>query len=305
MNNKILSIWNQTAICLKQHSPQIMVAGGCIGAVAGGVMACFATMKLGDILNAHREQVSNIQNFSEQTEDTKKEVRKARLKTGIRIAALYGPSVAVEAASITSILAGHHILHKRNMALAAAYTVLDAGFKEYRGRVVDRYGEEADRDLRNGTHEETIQETVRDEDGKEQTTQKTVHVTDKAVPSDYARYFCYGEAQGAEQNDDYNLFFLQAQERVANQMLQAKGMLTLNDIYDMLGIKRSIAGQRVGWVYDKHNEGSGDNYIDLRIQDVYRKRSDASGDYEHVLMIDPNVDGVIEEHAYHMGLITE
>ena len=303
MNNKILSIWNQAANCLKQHSPQLMVAGGCIGTVAGGIMACFATMKLGDILNAHREQVKSIREAK--SEDEKKEVQKARLKTGIRIVALYGPSVAVEAASITGILAGHHILHKRNMALAAAYTMLDAGFKEYRGRVVDRYGEEADQELRNGTHKETVQETVQDENGKEQTVEKTVHVTDKAVPSDYARYFCYGEAQGAEQNDDYNMFFLQAQERVANQMFQAKGMLTLNDIYDMLGIKRSIAGQRVGWVYDKHDEGCGDNYIDFRIQEVYRKRSDAPGDYEHVLMIDPNVDGVIEEHAYRKGLITE
>lgn len=50
--------------------------------------------------------------------------------------------------SITSILASNNILRKRNVALTAAYATLDKCFKEYRGNVVERFGEQVDRELR-------------------------------------------------------------------------------------------------------------------------------------------------------------
>ena len=124
------------------------------------------------------------------------------------------------------------------------------------------------------------------------------------MPSDYARYFCYGEARAAEPNADYNLFFLKAQQELANHMLIANGFLFLNDVYDMLGIDRSIAGQTVGWVYDKNMQDHGDNYVDFGIQEVYRKKSDEPGDYEKVFLLDFNVDGSILDHSLDKGLIT-
>ena len=73
----------------------------------------------------------------------------------------------------------------------------------------------------------------------------------------------------------------------------------------MLGIERSIAGQCVGWVYDKNREDHGDNYVDFGIQEVYRKRSAEPGDYEKVYLLDFNVDGPIIDHAQEKQLITD
>ena len=111
------------------------------------------------------------------------------------------------------------------------------------------------------------------------------------------------EAKGAEANEDYNRFFLRAQEEMANHMLRARGVLFLNEVYDMLGIDRSIAGQAVGWVYDRDSE-DGDNYVDFGVQEVYRKKSDAPGDYEKVFLLDFNVDGAILGHSVDKGLLT-
>ena len=53
--------------------------------------------------------------------------------------------------SIAALTRSHNILTKRNAALTAAYGALEKGFSEYRARVVEKYGEEEDRDFRYGT----------------------------------------------------------------------------------------------------------------------------------------------------------
>lgn len=50
------------------------------------------------------------------------------------------------------------ILSKRNASLAAAYQLLDKGFKEYRQNVRDRYGDEVDKELRYGLVKEKVEE---------------------------------------------------------------------------------------------------------------------------------------------------
>lgn len=48
---------------------------------------------------------------------------------------------------------------------------------------------------------------------------------------------------------NYNLMFLRHQETYANDKLRAKGFIFLNDVYEMLGMKKTALGQLVGWVY--------------------------------------------------------
>ena len=91
--------------------------------------------------------------------------------------------------SIAAIIGGHHILRKRNIALAAAYTAVDKGFKEYRGRVLERFGEEVDRELRYNIKAKEIEKTVTDANGKETVVKETVDVADPNLTSDYARFF--------------------------------------------------------------------------------------------------------------------
>lgn len=290
-----------TKLFLKKHTPEILVFLGVGGAVGGGVMACQATYRhLDEVLTDHVVRAENAR----ENPENKKELARVYFRTGWNLARLYGPSLTVEALSVAGILAGNNILRKRNVALAAAYAAVDQGFRDYRGRVVEHFGEETDKELRYGLHKEKIEETVVDENGKKKKVKREITVADGGAPSDYARFFTKGEAKAAEGIDSYDLFYLRSQQELANHMLRAKGFLFLNDIYEMLGIDPSIPGQMVGWVYDQNEETSGDNYVDFRIQEVYRKKSDEPGDYEKVFLIDPNVDGGILEHASAKGLVT-
>lgn len=283
-----------------RHAPEILIFLGIGGGVTAGVMACGATRRLDAVLDAHKKQLSEART---ETDAEKNAVAKAYLSTGAALMKLYGPSLAMGALSVTSILAGGNVLRKRNVALAAAYTTIDQSYRAYRGRVKERFGEDVERELRGNLQKWEIEETIVDDKGKKKKLKREIRVPD-GMPSDYARYFTYPEAKAAEPNMTYNLFFLRTQMALANNLLRSRKYLFLNDVYDMLGIERSVAGQCVGWVYDPNREDHGDNLVDFGIQTVHRLKDDGSDTYEEVLLLDFNVDGEIWNHSLEKGLIT-
>ena len=300
MNSVTRSI-NRVGFQLKKYSPEILVVVGIVGAVTSAVMACKATTKANDILNDAKSQVDKVHKVLEDEaispemyseEDSKKDLAIIYAKTGLDFVRLYGPSVLLGAVSIASILASNNILRKRNIALAAAYTAVDTGFKEYRGRLIERFGKELDKELKYNIKSETVQETVIDEKGNEQTVDKVVEVANPNVYSDYARCFDDG-CKGWTKDPELNLVFLKQMQQYANDKLRAKGHLFLNEVYDMLGFPRSRAGQIVGWIYDEKNK-VGDNFVDFGIYDATKQPNrDFVNGYERVIWLDFNVDGPI------------
>lgn len=304
-NGKFMNGVNRTlskaGFKIKKHSPEILIVAGIAGVVTSAVMACKATTKINDILDQTKEEVGKVNDALDNEkipedvyskEDAKKDLAIIYIQTGVKLVKLYGPSLILGALSITSILASNNILRKRNVALAAAYAAIDNSFKEYRGRVIERFGKDLDRELKYNIKAKEISETTVDENGKETTVTKTVPVVESEEPSDYARFFCEGCA-GWTKDPEMNLVFLKQQQNWANELLKTRGHLFLNEVYDMLGIERSKAGQVVGWVYDETNPNC-DNYVDFGIYDIYneRKRAFVNG-WERSILLDFNVDGDI------------
>lgn len=286
---------------IKKASPEIMVVAGVVGVVTSTVMACKATTKVNDILEETRKQVDDVHNVLDSdiiteeeytNDDAKKDLTIIYTQTGVKLIKLYAPSVIVGALSITGILASHKILKKRNVALTAAYATIDRSFKEYRGRVVERFGKELDRELRYNIKAQEIEEKTVDKDGNETIEKKTISVVDPNMYSDYARIFDNG-SMGWTKDPEYNLMFLKLQQNQANDRLRAQGYLFLNDVYDMLGIPRTKAGQIVGWIYDEENP-VGDNFVDFGIYDIYNEKAcDFVNGRERSIVLDFNVDGNI------------
>lgn len=287
---------------LKKHSPELLVTAGVVGSVVTTVMACKATTKAGDILDEFNSNMDDINKVvemgkEEYTEDVmKKDIAIVYIQTGVKFAKLYAPSVVLGALSITSILAGHNILRKRNVALAAAYATIDKSFKEYRGRVVERFGKELDHELRYNIKAKEFEEVQTDDKGKEKVVKNTVQISELEA-SDYAKFFDEG-CNGWTKDPEANLLFLKKQQTYANNRLKANGYLFLNEVYEMLGIPRTKAGQVVGWIYDEKNP-VGDNYVDFGIYDTNKntKWANANKDfvngYERSILLDFNVDGDI------------
>lgn len=49
-------------------------------------------------------------------------------------------------------------------------------------------------------------------------------------------------------NEEYNLIFMRSRQSFFNDLLKARGHLFLNEVYDELGLARTVAGTIVGWV---------------------------------------------------------
>lgn len=282
---------------LKKHSPEILVVAGIAGTVVSAVLACKATTKVAEILDETKGTLDTIHEGMETgaingqeytTEDGKKDTVVVYAQTGVKLAKLYGPAIILGTLSITSILASNNILRKRNVALGAAYAAIDKSFKEYRGRVIERFGEQVDTELKYGIKAKKFEEIEVDpETGKEKKVKKTVMVADPNLQSDYAVYFD-SKSRNYETNPDYNRMFLKAQQAFANDKLQTRGHLFLNEVLDDLDLPRTHAGQIVGWTKD-----GPDGYVNFRIVEVEREIED--GRHEPALLLDFNVEGNIWE----------
>ena len=295
---KASSALGKVNIKLRKHSPELLIAAGVVGTVVSTVLACKATTKLSTILDESKGNIETIhkcENDKEMEErysqeDAKKDLAIVYIQTGVKIAKLYAPAVVLGTISIAGIVASNNILRKRNVALAAAYATVDKSFKEYRSRVVERFGADVDKELRYNIKAKKIEEMIKDpESGKENKSKTTVNVAAPTV-DDYARFFDK-TCRHYEENMNYNLMLLRSQQQLANDKLVADGFLFLSDVYDMLGITRTKMSQSVGWIYKPDGNSNGDNFVDFGVMVVKRETED--GGYEDAILMNFNVDGPI------------
>ena len=298
--NKMSRNLHKFGFKFKKHSPEILAVAGVVGIVASGVMACKASTKLSGVIEETKEQLDQVHDYVEKNgfsdkyteEDSKKDTAIIYTQTAIKLVKLYGPAVILGTLSITAMLTSNKILRKRNIALAAAYTTVDKAFKDYRGRVIERFGEELDRELKYNLKSKEIEEIVTDENGEETSVKKTVKAMNPNDISQYARFFDES-CSSWNKSQFHNQMFLKQQQNYANDLLKAQGYLFLNDVYKMLGMDVAPYGQVVGWIYDEKNP-VGDNFVDFGLYDLNdeAKRLFING-RERTILLDFNVDGNI------------
>lgn len=284
--NTIKNMAGNAQLIFKKHSPELLIFGGIAGMIGATVLACKETKKLDETVQKGKNEIEKVKETPD-SENYKRDLTFAYIHHAGRVIKLYSPAIVVGSASISMVLGGHSILRKRNIAMAAAYSAIDEGFKKYRERVVDEFGEEVDRRMRFGGKEEEVEIVETDDKGKEK--KKKVKGVTYSDCSDYARFFDEGSIKWTK-NADANLFTLKQLERYANECLQARGHLFLNEVYDMLDIPRTRAGSVVGWIL-----GDGyQNYVSFGIYDINdeAKRRFVNGLEERILL-DFNVDGMI------------
>lgn len=298
---QLTQMFNKYKFKTIKNSPTILMYAGAVGVIGAGVLACRSTLKLTAVLEESKKTLGTI-NESLEAEDieyTKEDAGKDKAivytSMALDIAKLYAPSVILGGVSIACMIQSHNILNRRNAALAAAFTTATESFARYRKAVVDRYGERTDFELKHGIRSEKIEVEETDENGKTKKKKVTVDVANPIDGySEYSRFYDDG-CIGWSKDPDVNMMFLKSQQQYANDKLVAQGYLFLNDVYKMIGIPDSKAGQMVGWIYNSEIP-DGDNYVDFGIYDVSKENSrDFVNGYEPTILLDFNVDGNIWE----------
>lgn len=277
----------------KKYAPELLVATGVVSMLSSTVLAIKATPKALEVIDKHYDTIEKIElcknggvNVGEYTtEDYRKDKIITFTNTTVDMMKTYAWPIATATIGVASIMSGFGILRARNIALVGALNSVTTQFKKYRKEVIDKYGKEIDREMRNGT----ILTKAEEIDGA------TGEVTDKDIlnPNDksmYARFFDEGNIHWSKQQG-YNFMFLKGQEQYANDLLRSRqpGIVLLNEVYDMLGIPRTPAGAQVGWHVD-----DGDGYIDFGMFDVANEKArDFVNGHERSILLDFNVDGVV------------
>ena len=275
---KITAVVGRQILLAQKHSPRLLFIAGITGVVAAGVMACRATLKLSDILDEAEEEISSVKSdLKHRAGQYQKDLTYAYTKNAAKVIKLYAPSVIVGGISIAALTGSHVVLTKRNTSITAAYAAISKAYDEYRERVRTVVGEEEEKQLYSGV---TKVEVKKDEHIYE------IVSKDPNKWSPYARFFDEASPHW-HKNAEVNRLYVQCQQNWANHLLHARGHVFLNEVYDMLGIERSSAGQVVGWVLDS----GGDNYIDFGLYEISSSRF--INGTERSVLLDFNVDGVV------------
>ena len=286
------------------YKPEIFLGVGlaCIG--IGVIEACKATLDSEEVLSDAIEDVADVKMDVAAgiitKEEKNKELAMVYLKTGKELAKRYWKAFVLFALGLTSIFKGQGILKDRYVKLLAGYKLLEDGYSEYRQRVINELGEEADKRFQYGLKQEkkAIDVVTVDENGevsKEKV--KNALVSDYESHSPYSRFFdetsdCWSPSP------EYNKTYILAQEKTANDKLRSRGWLSLAEVYEMLGFEATEASLAVGWVM-----GNGENKVKFNIFDTYNEatRRFVNG-YEPSILLDFNVDGVILDKLRTIGL---
>lgn len=300
---KASQLASRTKLLASKYSPEILLGVGIVTGVTAAVVACKETSNLDGIikegsnkLDRCKEERLKVVNGTStlSREYTEKMYNQDKLlitfQTGVKIVRNYAPAIGLGALSIASILYSHNILAGRNLALVAAYNIVQKNFEDYRSNVRAKFGEDIDNELRYGVTDKKVKN---EETGKEET-QKFVSgdaMNKLCDYSDYSRLFDEMNPNWSD-NPEINKYFLRQAEAWCNNKLKAQGHLFLNEVYDQLGYEHTSAGSVVGWVL-----GNGDDYVDFGLFDITDKTKEAKSAFinnvEKSVIIDFNVDGVI------------
>lgn len=276
----------QTEYFLRKNGPTILTGIGVAGFAATTYLVGKAVLKAQEPVKELKLRLNEIKIKDIEGTYTQREQRMESGRTFIfgmlGIAKTFAPAIITGGVSIACIISSHGMMKNRQASLVAAYVALDEGFKAYRRRVIAELGDEKEKEVYSGVKLRALDQ-AEGEDPR-----SAVDYDDK-MPSPYARFFdeyssCWTKTA------EWNLMFIREQQRYANDKLQTRGFVFLNEIYEALGLEWSQAGQVVGW---RLSEG-GDSYIDfgMWVNSDEASRAFVNG-VDNSVLLDFNVDGPI------------
>lgn len=273
-----------------KHSPSMLLGAGVVGFVGTVVLAIQATGKLEGIVKDAEDKSAAINEDEELSDkDRVKAQKKLKVRTCVKVARTYAPTVGLGILSIVAIGQGHAIQLRRLGGVSAAYATIDQSYREYRKRVIEELGDEQDAKFRHGLVEK---EVIVDEGPEGPVFEKRLRVPEDQKLTGYAKCFAKGESSQWQNTKDRNTnrLFVRANQSYANDLLNARGYLFLSEVYKMLGFEETQASRVVGWVKGSKN---GDSHVDFGLfRNGYKGEQFMTGEIDEI-WLDFNVDGPI------------
>lgn len=208
----------------KRNASVVLSVLASAGVVGTAILSARASPKVLDLIREEEEKKGEPL--------TKKEVAKVALVG-------YLPAIFLGMSSIGCIFGAQILNRQQQASMASAYALLDQSYKDYRRKVVNLYGVEADR---------RIIEAIAVEDSK------TAHVYASYLGGDCDLHLDEAAGEPVLFYDEYSKRFFKATvEQVLNAEYHLnrnyilRGFALLNELYDFLGLEATEYGSVAEW----------------------------------------------------------
>lgn len=206
------------------NSPAILTGVAVAGTVATAFLTGKATIKATELV---REQ----EKFYE-----KSLVEEVGAREVVRLTwKLYIPPVTTGLLTVTCIIGANRIGTRRAAAVAAAYTLSEKAFSEYRDKVVEKLGEKKE-------------QQVRDEIAQDRVTRNPAN-SSQLVVIDGRSVLCYEAFTGRFFISDMET--LRKAENDTNHQVNNDYYASLTDFYERIGLDKTSLSDEVGWNCNK------------------------------------------------------
>ena len=203
-----------------KRSPEILTGIGIAGMITTAVLAAKYTPKALELIEEKKQEKGE--------ELTKLETVEAAWKA-------YIPPMVTGTMSTICLIGASSVNLRRNAALATAYTISETALREYRDKVTETIGEKKEHSIRDAI--------AKDRMDKHPIESSEVIMTNKGNTMCFdvfsQRYFLS------------DIEKLRRSENELNRQMLSDGSITLNDLYDEIGLDQLPIGDRIGWNANK------------------------------------------------------
>ena len=218
------AIMKGAQLWMSKHSPEILTGLGIAGMVTTTILAVKATPKAMKMIDDKKEELD----LTPEDKLTITETVKAAWKP-------YIPAAVTGTLSVSCLIGASSVHLRRNTALAAAYHLSETALTEYKEKVVETIGKNKEKTIRDKVDKARIE--------KNPPTDKEVIITGDGdtMCFDYhsGRYF------------KTSIDKLKKIENELNARLLREDYISLNDLYDELGLSFTQVGEDLGWHVSK------------------------------------------------------
>lgn len=146
MKTNFKGIAKKAMNAVSKNSPSILAGIGVAGFFGSIVLAIKATHEAEEKIEEVKEELDVPELTPQQTVKT--------------VWKCYIPTAVVAGCSAVSIFAGNHISGRRNAALAAACTLSDQAYREYKQKVTETIGEKKEKQIRDEVMQDRVNRTA-------------------------------------------------------------------------------------------------------------------------------------------------
>lgn len=296
LSKAAVALYNHAKMFWRQNGSNIGMGVGIVSVVGGTILIGVASSKAEATVKAREDELNDIQKQADEAGVTvdSRLVRNTKVRMFLDIVRLFGPGVALEVFGLGCMAKAYISVKNENKELIEVATLLGNALAASRKRNKELLGEKKELMSRYPIEKKDVEILDEGEDGKVKSEKVKNSMTvnpSEFTKTDWSRIFdetCPGWTKDAWLN---KTTILKAQEE-ANHMLQERGYLFLNEVYDFECFKfdRTKFGNQMGWVYDPDEAG---NFpvVDFGIFDVAnpQKNKFVNG-YEKSVLLDFNID---------------